>query len=183
IDDTWIVASQWVDYQDRLAAQRSWVVGRQSGRVGLILQFSAARQPFSEVIVAGTEQRGTLVFYPGVSGQRAKFLTRQGPPSTLELRPPGHATIDRFLGAVAESLARQPWLSAFGGILHDVTLVPAGDAWFARDQQSKALRLVGQNHWNAMAVTGGHPSDLAGEWDGYGLRVLGVFADGHYWSL
>ena len=183
IDDTWIVAGQWIDFQDRLSAQRSWVVGRQSGRVGLILQFSAAGQPFADVIVAGTEQRGTLVFYPGVSGQRAKFLTRQGPPSTLLVRPPGHEAIDEFLGAVAQSLARQPWLNAFGGVLRDVTIVRARDSWFVRDQRSDSLPLIGQNHWKAMAVTGGHPCDLTGEWDGYGLRGLGVFVDGQYWSL
>ena len=90
---------------------------------------------------------------------------------------------DAFLATVAESLARQPWASAFGGVLHDVTLVRARDSWWARDRDGKALPLVGQHHWKAMALTGGHPSDLAGEWDGYGLRALGVFVAGRYWSL
>ena len=63
------------------------------------------------------------------------------------------------------------------------TLVRARDSWWARDKDAKALPLVGQNHWKAMALTGGHPSDLAGEWDGHGLRALGVFVAGEYWSL
>jgi len=183
VDDTWVVAGQWVDDQDRLRVERSWVVGRQTGRVGLILQFSAAGQPFPESIVAGMEQPGTLIFYPGASGQRAKFLARQGTPRALEERPPGHEAIDAFLAGVAQSLARQPWLDAFGGVLHDVTLVRARDLWWARDREAKALPLVGQDHWKAMALTGGHPSDLTGEWDGYGMRILGVFTAGRHWSL
>jgi len=183
LDDTWVVAGQWVDDQERVVAKRSWVVGRQTGRVGLILEFSAAGQPFPDVIVAGTEQRGTLVFYPGASGQRAKFLTRQGTPSPLEGRPPGHETVDAFLANVAELLARQPWLSAFGAVLHDVTLVRARNSWWARDRDGTALPILGQNHWKAMALTGGHPYDLAGEWDGYALRIMGVFVAGQYGSL
>jgi len=181
--DTWVVAGQWVDDQERVLAKRSWVVGRQTGRVGLILEFSAAGQPFPDLIVAGTAQRGTLVFYPGASGQRAKFLTRDGTPAPLAGRPPGHESVDAFLAAVARSLARQPWLSAFGAVLHDVTLVRARNSWWVRDQDAGALPILGQNHWKAMALTGGHPSDLAGEWDGYALRIMGVFSAGQYWSL
>jgi len=183
LDDTWVMAGQWIDDQERVLAKRSWVVGRQTGRMGLILEFSAAGQPFPESIVAGTEQQGTLVFYPGASGQRAKVLTLHGTPTPLRGRPPGYETVDAFLAAVAGSLARQPWLSAFGAVLHDVTLARARDSWWVRDQDARALPVVGQNHWKALALTGGHPSDLAGEWDGYGLRILGVFGAGRYWSL
>jgi hypothetical protein len=33
-----------------------------------------------------------------------------------------------------------------------------------------------------MAVSGGHPCDLAAEWDGHRLRLLGMFVDGYYWN-
>jgi hypothetical protein len=135
------------------------------------------------LIVAGTEQQGTLVFYPGASGQWAKFLSRHARPSPLHDRPPGHKTVDAFLVGVTELLARQPWLRAFGAVLHDVTLVRARGSWWARDQDARALPLLGQNHWKAMALAGGHPSDLIGEWDGYGLRFLGVFVAGQHWGL
>lgn len=183
VEDTWIVAGRWVDDRDRILVERSWVVGRTTGRIGLILQFSAAGQAFPESIVAGTEQPGTVVFYPGASGQRAKFLTRHAPPSPVHDRPLGHGTIDAFLTGVADLLARQPWLSAFGAVLHDVTVFRARDAWWTRDQDARALPLYGQDHWKALALTGGHPSDLIGEWDGHGLRALGVFVAGQHWAL
>src|SRR5262249_30269823 len=108
IDDCWIVAGQWVDDQDRIATRRSWVVGRRTGRVGLMLHFSAAGQPFPESVVSGTEQEGSIVFYPGASGQRAKFLNRQGAPSPVADHLPGHETVDSFLSQVTDLLSRQP---------------------------------------------------------------------------
>jgi len=183
VDDTWVVAGRWVDDRERVHVERSWVVGRTTGRVGMILQFSAAGQAFPESIIAGTEQLGTLVFYPGSSRQRAKLKSRHAAPAVVHDRLSGHRTIDDFLAGVADLLARQPWLSAFGAVLHDVTIIHAQDAWWVRDQEARALPLIGQDHWKAMALTGGHSFDLIGEWDGYGLRALGVFEAGQYWGL
>jgi hypothetical protein len=183
VDDTWVIAGRWVDDRDRVLVERSWVVGRATGRVGLILQFSAASQPFPESIVAGTEQRGTVIFYPGASGQQAKFLSRQAPALPIHEKPPGHQTIDTFLASVADFLARQPWLNAFGAVLHDVTIVRARDLWWARDRDAQALPILGQNHWKALALSGGHPCGLIGEWDGQRLRALGVFVAGQHWGL
>jgi hypothetical protein len=183
VSDSWVIAGQWVDDEDRVRAQRSWVIGRQTGRVGLILQFAAGAQPFAEPIVAGAEQPGTLVFYPGAARLRARFLNRDGQVASLTSRPPGCESIDAFLAAVAESLSRQPWLNALGGVLRDVTVVRARDSWLVRDSRGCALPLAGEHHWKALAVSGGHPCDLSGEWDGRRFRVLGLFSGPHFWSL
>jgi hypothetical protein len=183
VDDRWIVAGQWVDDQERLVTRRSWVIGRRTRRVGLILHFSAAGQPFAESLATGTEQEGTIAFYPGASGQRAKFMNREGTPSPLEDRLPGHETVDGFLEEVADSLGRQPWLTSFGSVLCDVTIIRSRDAWWVSDRHAMALPLSGKEYWKALAVTGGHPSDLAGEWDGFGLRLLGGRVAGRYWSF
>ncbi len=131
----------------------------------------------------GTGQEGTLTFYPGASGQRAKFRDRQGTPAPVSDRLPGHESLDDFLSGVAGMLARQPWLTAFGTVVRDVTIVRAGDSWWVRDRRGGALPIVGQDHWKVMAVTGGHPSDMACEWDGYSMRVLGGLVAGRYWSF
>jgi SWIM zinc finger len=183
VGDCWIVAGQWVDDLERLVTRRSWVVGRRTRRVGLILHFSAAGQPFAESIVAGTEQEGTITFYPGASGQRAKFVSRQGTPSPLDDRLPGHETIEGFLQEVADSLARQPWLTSFGAVLRDVNIVRSRDAWWVSDRHANSLPLSGKAHWKGMAVSGGHPLDLAAEWDGLSLRLLGGLVAGRYWSF
>jgi hypothetical protein len=183
VDDFWIVAGQWIDDDDRIATRRTWVIGRRTRRVGLVLHFSVAGQPFTESIVAGTEQEGTIAFYPGASGQRGKFLSRLGTPGAVDGDLPGHETVEGFLHEVADSLTRQPWLTAFGAVLRDVTVVHSRDAWWVCDRQANALPLSGKAHWKAMAISGGYPSDLAGEWDGFGLRLLGGLVAGRYWSF
>ncbi len=182
LDDSWVIAGQWIDDDDRLRAQRSWVVGRDTGRTGLILQFSAGGQPFAESIVGGSEQMGTLVFFPGSARLRAKFVHREGSVAALVTRPPGCNSIEDFLAGVAAALSRQPWLNAFGGVLRDVTFVRRADVWLVRDRTGHALPLAGANHWKGMAISGGYPCDLAAEWDGHRVRPLGLFAEGHYWN-
>ena len=183
VQDNWIVAGQWDDDGERIATRRSWIIGRRTGRIALVLLFSVGGQPYGESMVPGTEQEGTLLFYPGASLQRAKFVSRDGIPARLVDRPPGHETLDHFLSGVSESLAQQPWLSAFGGVLHDVTLARSRDAWWVCDKHAQALPVLGQDHWNALAVTGCRPADLAVEWDGYQLRLLGGLVAGRYWSF
>jgi hypothetical protein len=181
--DTWVVAGQWVDDDDRVRAQRSWVIGRQTGRVGMVLQFAAGAQPFAEPIVPGAEQTGTLAFYPGAARLRAKFLGRDGQVASLTSRAPGCETIDAFLANAADLLSRQPWQSTLGGVLRDVTLVRTTDSWLVRDSRGSALPVAGENHWKALAVSGGYPCDLCAEWDGWRLRPLGLFAGLGFWSL
>ncbi len=180
VEDSWAVTGQWVDDEGRVRSQRSWVIGRETNRVGLMLQFAPAGQAFAESIVAGTEQEGTIVFYPGTSGQRGKFLKRDQQVSSLRKRPPGSATIEDFLAAVADQIASGPWLQSFGAMLYDVTIVMRDEEWFIRDRAGQSIPLRGRDHWKMMAITGGHPFDLSGEWDGYGLRPLGFITDGTF---
>lgn len=177
VDDTWVVVGQWIDDEDRLRVQRSWLVGRHTNRTALVLQFSAGGQPFDESIVPGSEQRATLLFYPGTALQRAKYFKREGTVAAVTSRPPGAATIDAFLASVAEQLARQPWLTAFGAVLHDVKICPRNEAWLVVDRENRGIPLSGRDHWKLLALAGGHVFDLAGEWDGHALRPLGMYVD------
>lgn len=177
VEDSWIVIGQWIDDDDRIRSQRSWVLGRKTGRMALVLQFAVGGQPFGESIVPGSEQTGTLVFYPGASKQRAKFDSRAGELLSIQARLPGCETIDEFLDTVSNNLAEQPWLNAVGCVLHDVTLIP-GSEWTLRDQSGAGLPIRGHDHWKALAVSGGHPVDIAGEWDGHQLRLLSIYEDG-----
>ncbi len=34
-----------------------------------------------------------------------------------------------------------------------------------------------REHWKLLALGGGHAFDLAGEWDGYALRPLGIYVN------
>ena len=182
VSDVWQIVGQWLEDDGRVRTQRTWAVGRSSGRLALLLQFAAGSQPFAEQLVAGTEQAGTLVFYPGAARLRARFISREGPPEAIVGPISGHATVETFLTAYSEALSRQPWIDRIGAVLQRVVIVP-GETWFAVDVEGAALPLHDRSHWQALAVTGGEACDLAGEWDGRAFRVLGLGCDERYWAF
>jgi hypothetical protein len=130
--------------------------------------------------LAGSEQEALLLFYPGTSRQRAKFLSREGHVMPISSRLPGAATIDDFFAAIAQQIAQQPWLANFAVVFNDVTLGLDKETWLVRDRGGDGIPLRGRNHWKMLAVTAGRPFDLAGEWDGYSLKPLGLYVDETY---
>jgi hypothetical protein len=146
----------------------------------LVLQFAVGGQPLVSNLLPGSVQRGTMLFYPGASQQRAQFARSDEQLSAFAAPVHGSPTIDHYLEVIARELARQPWLSAFGCVLNTVTLTRHDEAWFVLDRDSRALPLLGQDHWQLLALTGGHPFDVFGEWNGRQLRPLGLLLDGKY---
>ena len=127
--DTWLVLGQWVEDDDRLRVQRTWLHGVRTGRPALVLQFAAGREPFARPIVPGTELDAVLAFWPGSVPLRALIRERIGPTKALAHRPPALG-VEAFLEQAARALARQPWLDVFPAILGEVVPVPeSSGAW------------------------------------------------------
>lgn len=176
--DDWQILGQWIDDDDRIRTQRTWCQGRETGRLALVLQFSAGVSQFPASFMPGTWQRGTMVFYPGASKQRAQFTERDEQIHLIETAFTGHETIEAFLCDVAKALAQQPWLEAFGSVLNNVSLTRHDEKWYVRDLSGQSLPLVEYDAWRLSALTGGHPFHVAGEWTGMALRPLGAFVEG-----
>lgn len=170
--DDWNLAGQWVEVEGSLRTQRSWLVGLNTGRTALILEFVAGRiAPFPYVSSINAIQRMELHYWPGAYPQRARIARRLDEPYRLDQRRPGHASIGDFLGVVSRALACNPWLDRFLAILHDVVpLIGDDDVWSVRDRNGVGVPLLGRGYWRSMANSGGYPMDLYGEWDGYALR-------------
>ncbi len=183
--DTWLIAGQVIEEAERGKTQRTWLFGSRSARPALVLQFSFAGQPFGEHFALGSQQEAELTFWPGSFPLRAQVRTRLGEITPLKDRLPGYENIDTFLDTIAQAIGRQPWLDHFLALLREVTPVCSdeGQTWIVRDKDGHALPLAGSEHWLLLALSGGHPVDLAAEWDGETLRPLGVMAEGEYTLL
>jgi hypothetical protein len=183
--DDWAFLGQWVDAQDRGQAQYTWLRGRSTGRTALIVQFAMLGKPFAEILMPGVSQQAELGFWPGANPQRAYLLAHQGDVHSLSGPLPGACAIEPFLTSVAESLARQPWQERFLAVLSEVTphYDTSASAWRLRDAAGATLPLTPGDHWLLLAISGGRPVDLAGEWDGRTLRPLGALSVGVYHPL
>ena len=185
ISDDWAVLGQWEEMQDRGQTQYTWLRGHTSGRTALLVQFALPGRPYTELLMPGVSQRGEMGFWPGANPQRAYLLARQGDVHSLTGPLPGACAIEPFLASAADSLARQPWQERFLAVLSQVT--PAYDTtthiWRLYDTCGAALPLRPGEYWLLLAISGGQPVDVAGEWDGCALRPLGVLSQRVYHPL
>ncbi len=187
VDDSWIIAGQVEEQEDRLRSQRTWLVGRRSGRVAMVLQFAPPNQNFTESLVVGLEQAATLRLYPGTAMVRARIAVRHGGPFPVTAPVPGDARLASWFDRFADRLAAHPWLERHAGVLTDIRL--ARDSaprprhpWWIVDTGGDRLPLRRLPRRLA-ALTGGHPFDLAAEWDGVSLLPIGLFVDGTWRGL
>ncbi|MFL5542776.1 MAG: SWIM zinc finger family protein, partial [Longimicrobiaceae bacterium] len=110
--------------------------------------------------------------------------TRHAAPAPLASLP-GYPSAAAAVAAYAAALAAQPWLEAFPFPLAAVTPVRGGEGWAVRDAEGVVLPLAGRfaRPWELLALSGGRPLALFGEWDGDRLLPLGALAGGRFVSL
>jgi hypothetical protein len=184
VRDRWMVLGQRVDDEERLRVQRTWLRGEATGRHALVLVFAHGREPLDTSLIPGTVLDAELGFHPSALPLRAVAGERHAAPSALNAMP-GHASVDEALAAHASAVAAHPWLESFPVSLSSVVPIRSGDGWAARDADGAILPIVAEfaNGWELMALSGGHPLALFGEWDGERLLPLGAFANGRFTSL
>ncbi|EPX62496.1 hypothetical protein D187_008684 [Cystobacter fuscus DSM 2262] len=184
LQDTWAVVSQELDDSAHVREQRTWLLGTTQGRTARVLQFAVgASGQFSEKLIPGTAFDAELVYWPSAAPQRAKVLERRG-----DLRPWTGAlpslSLDALQRRFAEELARQPFQERMAAMLGGVVPVLENEErMWLRDATGAALRLGPCDRWKLLALSGGHPVDVFGEWDGERLRPLSVLVDGTLYAL
>jgi hypothetical protein len=176
VRDEWDIVGRRLLEGERMRVQRTWLRGATSKRWALILEFSAGGQPLDRTLLPGTRVDCELCFYPGVAQLRA--LVKSEPRLTMRESLPAAESVDRVVHGFAALLGQNPWLERMPAVVADV--VPArGDegTWHVVDSQQQAMSLGGDG-WQLMALSGGQPIDVVGEWDGYRLWPLSVHAGG-----
>lgn len=167
IFDQWLVLGRHeAKLESRLRTQRIWLRGRDSGRDALILEFAFGDLPFETYLWPGSVIEADLVFFPSGYPLRAFIQTQHGAVST------GHAiagiTIQKGIAAYSRALARNPWLLYFPLLLDGVVPMRYSGKWVLREIEGDYLPVAGQfpHKWSLLALGGGNPIQVAGEWDG-----------------
>ena len=173
VEDDWLVLGQFVDEDERFRVQRTWLKGIRSRRIAMILQFAAGMAPFGDTFAPATHFEATLAFWPSASPLRALVHARKTVAVAWHDRLPGADSFASCLHDAAHALGRQPWLGRLVCVVHDVVPVIGPDErWSLVDRDRAAVPLGGTGTWSLLAISGGHPIDVAGEWDGRVLRPL-----------
>jgi hypothetical protein len=182
--DRWLILGQRVEDDDHLRVQRTWLWGAAHARPALILAFAAPGQPLDRSLVPGTALDAELVYFPGAYPLRALVKQRHGPPAPIGSAA-GYADIHAATLAYSAALAAFTWLERFPMPLQAVTPTRVGDRWAVRDNDGRTLSLdPGFTHgWRLLALSGGWPLALFGEWNGTTLLPLSAGAGEEFRTL
>jgi hypothetical protein len=174
LTDVWAVLGQRQDDDGQLKSLRQWLYGEGTGAVVTYLAFGVSGQPLAPGLPPGMRTAATVVLYPGSRPQRVLIEEREDVGRPLG-RLPGAASWDHALSRVADVLAVDPWADVLPLSVRGVTVLPPagpGGAWLLRDSESRVMPVVAspEVRWSLLALSGGRPIDVAGEWDGFGFR-------------
>jgi hypothetical protein len=184
VDDRWLVIGQRTEDEGRIRVQRAWLLGLESARYALLLQFAVASAPFAESWIAGTSFAARVRYWPSAYLSRALVEERRGNPERWSGGEAGFAGFDELLRATTSALAAQPWLDRFPCVVRDVRPARlAADRWQLVDAEGRALPLALRDHRRLLALSGGHSVHVAAEWDGDALLPLAVLAGSSFERL
>jgi hypothetical protein len=179
VRDRWAVLAWRVEEDDeqRYRVQRVWLYGQETGRTALILNFGAAGAPPDRSFPPGAVVDAELVFFPGAVPVRALCKTRHAVVLDALGELPGPADVGAAIDSYGHALAKNPWLEELAVPIRAVTPVPDG----VLDAGGRFLPYApGRDRWELVALGGGRPIGLVGEWDGQAFLPLAAVADGRY---
>ncbi len=176
VEDIWQVQGVSDDENDKLWERRVWLQGSQSQRQALLLDFSHGQRRYEHGFVPGMTVKACLAFFPGSSPLRALLVNA---PQTVQIdgKSPEIRTWDLALGPVAEAFSGNPWLQRLPVLLHHAVPALRANQWLASDAESRAvpLRVSDEDGWQLLALSGGHPLRIFGEWLGDAWRPLSAW--------
>jgi hypothetical protein len=176
VTDLWLTLGQRSYEEEQFRVQRTWLRGHKTGRDALILNFTRQGQASENLLASGTCFEAALTFFPSACPLRA--LLKERTSATLPLTDfPAFPDFPTLLSAYADSVACSPWFDAFPARVRSVAPVRQGDVWAVQDREGYLLPLSRQfgQAWKLLAISGGHPITLFGEWDGAALLPVSAW--------
>jgi hypothetical protein len=180
--DRWWVVGLSQEEDERLLSQRTWLHGERSGETVVLLDFAAAGGALKVAQVLGSVVAGEVALYPGGAPRRA-LLTGEQHEITQGAGLPNATDVHGALRQAAEWLAGNPWLRRIPMALKDMAIVP-GDTPLLVDPSGAALTLAPDTDvWQLLALSGGHPLRIFGEWIDERFHPLSAELDDRLVSL
>lgn len=185
VRDRWQILGQRVDLEDRLKVQRTWLRGEQTKRWALILSFAYGMQALDISLATGTISESELVFFPSRLPLRA--LVKSKAEAADQLRNfVGYENTDEFLDEYATAIASNPWLESFPIALNNVRAMMSPEQELLLIDNNMTIipqKITKGLDWHLLALTGGQPFSIFGEWNGEAFLPLSLICDGHYHRL
>ncbi len=184
IHDDWLVMGVIEGLDENLNYRHTWIYGTNSERIALILEYSFGDSGYPVTWRVGQAFNGEVVYYPSAYELRALVKAQKGAVALFE-EPRGNATIDQFFEKYAQALSRNPWVYDFPCYLEEVIPVMDKERLFVVDREKKYIEALPKEGiaWKLVALSGGQPINIFGEWSGEYLIPLSTIVDGNFLAL
>lgn len=176
IKDDWLVLGQVLTPEpNNLTSRRTWLIGRETQKIILVLEYTFGTAEFTTLWLKGMVYSGEAVYYPAAYPLRVAFKSADIAPSFSEIS--GFQLLSNFLQTYSEVIAQSPWMSQFPVLLTSVTPVFFKHNFYLVDSEKKYLPIEKDNlsPWELIALSGGQPITVFGEWNGQVLKTLNAF--------
>ncbi|WP_027995171.1 SWIM zinc finger family protein [Simplicispira psychrophila] len=189
VSDEWLVLGVIQEERDnRLMERRVWLHGLQTGQRAFLLDHTFAGRVFESSWVALSTVQATLAFYPSAAPLRALVVSSQTLtlPSQQPAPPPSIPPLEEWQ-RVAQRVAANPWSHLHPLRCSDATLHYDGEQGQFRfhlqwGDMALPLQLHLSDGWALLALSGGQPLTVHGEWDGSSLRPLTAVGPEGFWT-
>ncbi len=169
--DRWLVIGQISEERDgKLTERRVWLHGERTKRRALLLDHSFGGKGFERAWVNGTAVETGLVFFPGAAALRALAVSTE-----YQISPGTLPTTDlpSEWQCVAQRAAACPWVPLHPVLCCDAIAMQIDGGLHLYVAGERLPLSVGEaNLWPLLTLSGGHPINVMGEWDGRALRAL-----------
>ena len=164
VKDNWLVLARSTEQEDDLTIQKHWLLGSETGRYALILDFGYKNTAIPTLLVTGTLTQAELVFYPSNMPFRA-VIKNQGSNTTqinLSVSPLPNWT--KAQETFVEKLSLFPWADELPMFLSQLTLIMHENVWFLRDTEGYLMpinpKMSFEKILQLLALTGGKAVDM-----------------------
>jgi len=178
VADSWLLLGQHQYQEDNLTTRRCWFFGRKLHRTALVLDFAFGRQRFENTYRIGQHYKGQMHYYPALFPMRA-ILANASKANFSVQSLPGFDDLSRFSLRFAEALSKDPWLGKFPTNLKNVMVQQVEGIFYVIDQGRRSISLANDEDtcWRLLALGGGSPITLFGEYNGKSLEVLSLLSE------
>jgi hypothetical protein len=181
LHDRWLILGERIEEingeKDLLEAS-TWLWGWKSKRFALILQSTHISKPLERSLFPGTCFDGELVFFNSAYPLRAIVKQHHSPLTHISYIP-GENTINAALFEYTKALSSQPWIERFPLSLQAIIPQKYKNGWALRDSINNILPITPKfdQGWQLLAISGGYPINVFGEWNCDCFLPLSVWAE------
>ncbi|GGJ55028.1 SWIM zinc finger family protein [Deinococcus roseus] len=183
IKDDWLVIGQKTESDERLWTRQTYFYGLSSQKYAMVLDYAHGQPSFNGIYAVGSVLYAELVYF--VSGFPLRALVKTSSVMLTEAEPEAHPNLQSMLDGYAAAVAQNPWMVAFPALISGITVSKPDRGPLFQDSQGQVLptSVYDQDFWTLLALSGGKPIQLFGQYNGGVFVPFSAFVEGQAIAL